>query len=350
LRLALGRPFGVVLPPGPPLRGLGYFVNSDQLTMQLCYVDESGKAATLTRARSEDQPVVVIAGISMPEAHLTKLTHEWIELKRTYLPDIVHHRSRPGWLDGILTEVKGTTLRRGFRSTATGRQRKQAIGLLDGMLRLLELHDCRILGRIWVKQLDVPIDGMAIHFSSLQFICGAFHAGLGDEERGMLVVDSQTYQHNHRLAHSVFTQRFASTPSYRRLLDLPVFAHSDNHAGLQVADLLCSGVLAPIACAVYGDQHTAWNRHCDVGFLEIRERYGGRLERLTYDWDNVQRKRESPSVVVHDPHTSRPTRLTWRADQGSRSTGETTMRALLESGATWESVEVGESPAVERRY
>jgi Protein of unknown function (DUF3800) len=278
--------------------------------VQLCYVDESGKPQTLTRADADQQPVVAIAGVSLPEQALPAITHEWIELKRLYLPAI-RRGSRRGWLDGILEELKGTTLRRGFRSNATARQRKQAVGLLDGLVDLLERHDCRILGRIWVKRLDAPIKGMNMHVSSLQFICSAFHAGLEDDERGVVVVDSQTYQHNHRLAHSVFTQRFSRAPYYERMVDMPLFGHSDNHAGLQIADLLCSAVLAPVACAVYGAGYEPWNGHCDPGFLGIRERYGRRLARLTYDWHNKRLERESPSLVVHDLNTKRPTRLMW---------------------------------------
>ena len=70
---------------------------------------------------------MVIAGISLPEQCLTQITHEWIELKRAYLP-VIRKGSRRGWLDGILKELKGTTLRRGFRARATVRQRQQAIG------------------------------------------------------------------------------------------------------------------------------------------------------------------------------------------------------------------------------
>ncbi|HKG03059.1 MAG TPA: hypothetical protein VKB03_07745 [Conexibacter sp.] len=44
--------------------------------MQLCYLDESGKAETLIRADADRQPVVVIAGVTFPEPHLTDLTHE----------------------------------------------------------------------------------------------------------------------------------------------------------------------------------------------------------------------------------------------------------------------------------
>ncbi|HLM85585.1 MAG TPA: DUF3800 domain-containing protein [Solirubrobacteraceae bacterium] len=56
--------------------------------MQLCYVDESGTAERLTEADRDQQPVVVIAGISLPERKLTKITHEWIELKTTFYPSI----------------------------------------------------------------------------------------------------------------------------------------------------------------------------------------------------------------------------------------------------------------------
>jgi hypothetical protein len=109
----------------------------------------------------------------------------------------------------------------------------------------------------------------------------------------------------------MFTLRFAKRPLHQRLVDMPVFGHSDNHAGLQIADLLCSAVLAPVACAVYGGSYASWNSHCDSGFLDIRERFGHRLERLTYNWYNARLGRESSSIVVQDPNGKRPTRLMW---------------------------------------
>jgi Protein of unknown function (DUF3800) len=278
--------------------------------MKLCYVDESGKAETLTPADAKQQPVVVIGGISLPEEALTAVTHEWIELKSRFYPGL-NSRGQKGWLDGILHDPKGASLRRGFRARASKRQRKHAVGLIDGTLKLLERHGGEVLGRIWLKELSAPNDDMKIHTSSLHFICSAFQAGLRDDERGMVVVDSQTYQHNFRLAHSMFTQRFGKKSAKQRLVDMPVFGHSDNHAGLQIADLLCSAVLAPIACSVYGGAYRSWNTHCDPCFLDIRETFGGRLERLTYEWHNARLGRDSSSVVVHDPNTKRPTRLMW---------------------------------------
>jgi hypothetical protein len=232
--------------------------------MQLCYVDESGKSDTLVQGSRDEQPVVVIGGIAIPEQNLKGLTHGWIDLKSRFLPGMAS-RGQGGWLDGILSELKGSNLRKGFRAKGTRRQQKHAIGVIDGTIKLLERYDARIIARVWVKKVDTPNDDMKMHASSLQFICSAFHAGLADAERGMVVVDSQTYHHNYRLAHSMFTQLFGINPPHDRLVNMPVFGHSDNHAGLQIADLLCSAVLAPTAASVYAGRYATWNVHCDSG-------------------------------------------------------------------------------------
>jgi Protein of unknown function (DUF3800) len=68
--------------------------------VQLCYVDESGTAEQLTEADRDQQPVVVIAGVSLPEQRLTEVTHEWIALKTTFYPSIA--QSGQGWLARIV--------------------------------------------------------------------------------------------------------------------------------------------------------------------------------------------------------------------------------------------------------
>ena len=109
----------------------------------------------------------------------------------------------------------------------------------------------------------------------------------------------------------MFTQPFGKHPKNVGLADMPVFGHSDNHAGLQIADLLCSAVLAPIACVVYAGAYASWNRHCDSGFLDLREQFGSRLQALTFSWFNPQNKRTGRSVVVRDPIGKRSTSLMW---------------------------------------
>lgn len=289
--------------------------------MRLCYVDESGTADTLVEADGAQQPVIVIAGVSLSECDLTKITHDWISLKKRFDPVLA--KSGHGWLDAILAEVKGANLRKGFRDTASVRRRKRAIGVVDGTLKLLEKYDARILGRVWMKRLEAENNDMGIHASSLQFICGAFDAGLPPDERGMVVVDSQTYQHNHRLAHSIFTQRFGKHPKHEGLVDLPVFGHSDNHAGLQIADLLSSAILAPIACAVYAGGYSSWNTHCQSAYLDIRERFGARLGALTYSWKHPVSGKSCPSVIVNDPISKRGARMMWGPASASKPVGRT---------------------------
>ena len=277
--------------------------------MQLCYVDESGTPQTLVATDPEQQPVIVIAGVSLPERDLTAITHEWIKLKTRFYPNLA--KTGHGWLDAILTDVKGTTVRRHFRANATQRQKQHAIGLIDGTLNLMERHDGKLLGRVWVKPLNREHNAMAMYSVSLQFICAAFDASLPDDERGMVVVDSQTYRHNHQLAHSIFTQRFGKTPKHSGLVDMPVFGHSDNHAGLQIADTLCSAVLAPIACAVYANSYSAWNQHCDPGYLDIRTEFGQRLEALTFPAPSAGPGTATSSLVVSDPVGKRGAHLMW---------------------------------------
>jgi hypothetical protein len=267
--------------------------------LQLCYVDESGTTETLVRTDGAQQPVMVVAGVSLPERDLTRITHEWINLKTRFHPEF--KKTGNGWLDPILKEVKGAKLRKGFRDGATPRERKRAIGMLDGTIKLLERHDAKILGRVWVKRLDAEINERGVYGSSLQFICRAFNSSLPAEERGMVVVDSQTYRHNHQLAHSVFTQRFARNPKHLGLVDMPVFGHSDNHAGLQIADLLCSAILAPIACSVYAGAYGTWNLHCASCHLDIRERFGSRLKALTFPTTHPLNGSGCSSLLVHDP-------------------------------------------------
>lgn len=280
--------------------------------MQLCYVDESGKAEKLCRDRPDQQPVFVVAGLAVPDQRLTELTHSWLDIKRRYNPSIAK-KSGQGWLDAIKHETKGTRIRKAFRKGQTGRRRQNAIGVIDQTLLLLESTDCKLIGKAWILKLDHEIENpVGMYAAGLQFICGAFHAHLSTDERGMVLVDSQTHHHNHRLAHNLFTARFGRTPRYERLVDMPVFGHSENHAGLQIADFLCSALLAPIACSVYAGRYDGWNEHCGSDYLVLRDRFGERLQRLTYSWtDPQQSNKQKRSFVVSDPLSKRGERLMW---------------------------------------
>ena len=104
---------------------------------------------------------------------------------------------------------------------------------------------------------------------------------------------------NLRVSHSIFTQKFSATPNYERLVELPTFGHSDNHAGLQICDIVCSGLLYPIACYAYCAGHVN-NVHVQSGASRLRTRYGRQLKELQHRYYDVEKRRHVGGVVVSD--------------------------------------------------
>ena len=78
---------------------------------------------------------------------------------------------------------------------------------------------------------------------------------------------------NLRVSHSIFTQKFGAAPNYQRLVELPTFGHSDNRTGLQICDIVCSGLLYPIACYAYCAGHVN-NVHVQPRAAWLRHRHG----------------------------------------------------------------------------
>ena len=164
--------------------------------MHLCFIDEAGDLGALSNLPLPDeQPVLVIGGLFVDAANLPALTGHFLDLKHRYFPGLRYPSPRP--LDRILPEVKGADIRRNA-TRGSARQQHHAIGFLDRILGLLRHND---------------------------------------------------------VSHSIFTQKFSpAARNYQRLVELPTFGHSENHAGLQICDIVCSALLFPIACFAYRHQ------------------------------------------------------------------------------------------------
>ena len=105
---------------------------------------------------------------------------------------------------------------------------------------------------------------------------------------------------NINLSHSVFTQKFRQLyPLYQNIVEMPCFGHSNNLAGLQLCDILCSAFLFPIASYVYC-HHNVINVHVQPAALELRERYGHRLRELQHRFTNKDGFNMG-GIVVSDP-------------------------------------------------
>ena len=273
--------------------------------MKIAYVDEAGCTGALPSRTSAIQPVFVQAAVVVDQAELRGLTLDFLQLKARFFPSLGAGTGH--FLDRVLSEVKGADLRR--QVCAPGRRlRRQALGFLDSLVALLEKRQTQIVGRIWIKGIAQPFNGRAVYTSSMQHIFRYFeHLLAASQEVGLVVADSRTKPQNAVVAHSILTQKFAAAgDAYPHVAEMPVYGHSENHVGLQVADLLCSALLFPMATASYCRGHVS-SVHVQPGYALLGARYGGRLRALQHRYRNGAAFRGG--LTVSDAIAGRPGRL-----------------------------------------
>ena len=245
-----------------------------------------------------DQPVLVIAGILVDITNLASLTHSFLNLKHQYFPGLPYPSGLH--LDRILPEIKGSEVRRNA-TRGTQRQRRHAIGFLDRILGLLQRHDVSLVARIWVKGVGSPFVATPVYTSSIQGICANFEHYLSQaNDTGLCIADSRKKFQNARVSHSIFTGKFSQVARrYERLVELPTYGHSENHAGLQICDIICSALLYPIACVAYCTGHVN-NVHVQPRAVDLRYRYGQQLKALQYRYRNPVTGGFTGGLVVSD--------------------------------------------------
>lgn len=253
--------------------------------MIIFYVDEAGCTGALPSATSPIQPVFALGGVLIRQADIRSLTLNLIGLKERFYPRrLASHREHLDWMN---IEIKGADLRRDIREGNRDEQR-HAFGFMDRFLDMLTQHNARIIGRVYVKGIGQPFVGRSVYTSAVQSLSNDFQRFLADtQETGLLVLDSRHKQSNANVSHSVFTQKFrAAGDAYDRLLEMPLFGHSDNHAGIQCADLICSAFLFPMATYAYCMGHVN-SIHVHIRYELLRARYGSVLKRLQYRYQDA---------------------------------------------------------------
>ena len=123
------------------------------------------------------------------------------------------------------------------------------------------------------------------------------------------------------VSHSIFTRKFSlAAPGYQHLVELPTFGHSENHAGLQVCDIVCSALLYPIACFAYCTGQVN-NVHVQPRAANMRRRYGQRLKALQYRYQHPCGAIPVGSAWCRWRHRRRPTGSgCWHRSRRSGST------------------------------
>lgn len=204
--------------------------------LYILYIDESGDLGAMPinpLQDGNDQPAFIIGALIVDARKIKSLTHCFLQLKSKFYPGLKYPSS--DHLDKIIPEIKGADIRR-HATRGSRRSKRHAIGFLDNLIKILEEHDVKILSRIWIKGLGQDFKGTAVYTSSIQWLYTSFENFLDEQTGfGFCIADSRDYMKNVNVAHSVFTQKFRVSPSvYNRILELPTFGHSDNHAGIQI--------------------------------------------------------------------------------------------------------------------
>lgn len=266
--------------------------------MLICYVDESGCTGQLPDAASLIQPAFCMVGLAIDQSKIRQLTFDFLQLKRRFFPGRLPPTA--GNLSWVLVEIKGSDLRTAIRN-GTHKEKRHAIGFIDAAFRLIERAEASIFGKVFVKAIGAPINSTSIYTRSLQCVCDTFQNLLElRQTTGFVIADSRNKPKNTVAAHSIFTQKFrAIGDGYPALLEMVTFGHSDNHIGLQLADLICSSIIFPLTMHSYCVGHIT-STHVSNEYQVLRARFCQRLKaRQHRHWDNRD-SRFRGGLVVSD--------------------------------------------------
>jgi hypothetical protein len=252
--------------------------------MYICYIDEAGCLGKLPSDCKETQPVFTINGIFIKQESLRDLTIDFLDIKTKFFPDKDESGKALSRLYQILPEIKGSDLRKAW----VKKNKKRLLhnrDFIKAVLKMLIKYDAKIVGRVFIKKPDRETTPAGIYNSSIQIICSAFQQFLQEKDaKGIVIVDGRDFNQNVKASHSIFTQMFKYSgggDSYSRIVDMPTFGHSNNHSGIQIADLICSALIFPIAVRTYCFEKID-NIHVKGKYLDIKNEFSGYLYNMQY--------------------------------------------------------------------
>lgn len=276
--------------------------------MHLCYVDEAGDSSLITSATSTDQPLMVIGALFIDADRVKPLTEEFLGIKRKYFPGVFSSIRHD--LDTLTVEIKGCDVRDVIKWNRSGSGVVQhRYRFLDSVFSLVAKYDVRLVGRIWVKGIGRPLVDKSIYTITTQGIAQRFQSYLESvDSEGMIIADFRDTKRNSYVSHSVFTQKHKKAKggdAYPRINETTTFGISNNHACLQIADIMCSTIIYPSASRVYCHPHIS-NTHTHIGFDKIRHRYKHRLRNLQFHY--FDKGKTFRGLTVEDAHRHRTAR------------------------------------------
>ncbi len=229
------------------------------------------------------------------------MVYRFLQLKKRFRPVLADLSVKLSEL--ITHEIKGSDLRKNIRD-GNRNARRAVYSLLHETLNLLEDSNAKVVGEIHVKGED-PLSRW-VYSDTVARVAVQFEAQLhAAATRGAMILDARTKSKNVPSVHRLTTQRFRTgggpCPS---LVESPVFGHSDAHVALQIADLVASALLFPMACFAYS-QSLINNVHLNESYGEVRSRFGSKLRLLEHRYAGPD-GRHAGGIAVRDNLNNQP--------------------------------------------
>lgn len=252
--------------------------------MHFCFIDEAGDSQAINSPNHNVQPLLVITALFVNGDNLKCLTEDFIKIKKTFYPNkftTLNHS-----LDGLIHEIKGDELRKKIRDQHFQSQPVNTVlRFLDEIFKLLIRYDVKITSRIWIKKIGVKLTDKSVYSLTTQQICIRFEEYLQSKKaEGIVIADYRDPGRNRYVAHSIFTQknRTIKGDAFPSIVEIPTFGVSDNHACLQIADILSTTLIFPSAAQVYCHGHIS-NSFINPNYNHLRNRYKKRLRALQFN-------------------------------------------------------------------
>lgn len=246
-------------------------------------------------------PAFIVSALFIDHTNLQQITNQFLDHKqRSFLK---HAGLR--WHDCMRTEIKGSALRRDIRAGDKA-TRRMATNFIKNILIMLEECNAKLVARVYIKGIGVPFNGKAVYTSAIQWICDQFQHYLRQtESMGIIIADAREKTQNSLVSHSIFTRKFKKIDDvYPNIAEMPIFGHAENHAGLQIADIICSALLFPFAMHSYCTGYV-YNCHVCEEYKSLKKWFSQRVINLQYTYLSGDEK-VGGGIVVSDPLGHRP--------------------------------------------
>ncbi|WP_228028217.1 DUF3800 domain-containing protein [Chitinibacter fontanus] len=244
--------------------------------MHICYIDEAGCPGYLPANNTEIQPVLIIAGLALPKEALDSIGRQFIKIKQQYL----YGESRPNSRhEDALNELKGAELRRAIREGIKAEADK-AHKLAHQLLETLIAHGAELYGQVIIKVTDDKFNGTRLYAEAMMRIAKNYHQLLDKElSNGLIVADFRGSEINGKVAQPISLAMWEQKNTFPRFELPPTFGNSNSHVGLQIADIIISTLLMPLALAKFYEQIPE-SKHKRSDDLQHFKRYQKRLKAL----------------------------------------------------------------------